>query len=101
MTKADLVDELHEVTGLTKTDLKVVVDELIRIIKESVVEGKSIQLRRFGTFKTKERKARVARNPRTGEKVDVPRKYVPVFKVSDIFKGELHDPEYYDEVKKD
>ncbi len=98
MTKADLVDKLAETTGFTKTDLAFIVDELIDTIKESVIKGETLQIRRFGTFSVKERKSRAARNPRTGEEVQVPRRYVPTFKVSDVFKEELNAPKFYDKL---
>lgn len=86
MTKADLVEKVAERTGLTRTDVAVVVDSFLDTIKKSMEESKNIEIRGFGTFKIKVRKARKARNPRTGEEVPVPDRKVPVFKPSNEFK---------------
>ena len=87
MTKADLVERVAEKTGLTRTDVAVVVDSLLEVIKKSLESGHNIEIRGFGTFKIKLRKARKARNPRTGEVVPVPDRKVPVFKPSNEFKS--------------
>ena len=72
MTKADLVERVAEKTGLTRTDVAVVVDSFLDTVKKSLESGHNIEIRGFGTFKVKLRKARKARNPRTGEVVPVP-----------------------------
>jgi len=87
MTKADLVEEVSGKTGLTRTDVAVVVDSFLEAVKKSLENGKNIEIRGFGTFKIKQRKARKARNPRTGEEVPVPDRKVPVFKPSNEFKA--------------
>jgi len=87
MTKADLVESVSGKTGLTKTDVAVVVDHFLDTIKSALEGGSNIEIRGFGTFKVKVRKARKARNPRTGQEVPVPDRKVPVFKPSNEFKG--------------
>ncbi len=87
MTKADLVEKVAEKTGLTRTDVAVVVDGFLEAIKTSMEQGQNIEIRGFGTFKIKQRKARKARNPRTGDEVPVPDRKVPVFKPSNEFKN--------------
>ena len=87
MTKADLVEEVSGKTGLTRTDVAVVVDAFLEVVKKSLEDGNNIEIRGFGTFKIKLRKARKARNPRTGEEVPVPDRKVPVFKPSNEFKA--------------
>jgi nucleoid DNA-binding protein len=87
MTKADLVEKVAEKTGLTRTDVAVVVDAFLDSIKVSLEGGNNIEIRGFGTFKVKQRKARKARNPRTGAEVPVPDRKVPVFKPSNEFKN--------------
>ena len=82
MTKADLVEGVAEATGLTKRDVAVVVDLLLETISKALADQEHIELRGFGSFKVKTRKARLARNPRTGEQVNVPEKMVPFFKAS-------------------
>jgi len=69
-TKADIIDALYEKTGMTRTEIRTTVDHFINITKEALVQRKVIELRGFGTFEVKVRKARSsARNPRTGESI--------------------------------
>jgi integration host factor beta subunit len=89
MTKADLVDEIAERTGLTKKDVAETVDEFLTAVSRALIAGKHIEIRGFGTFKVKDRKARIARNPRTGDAVRVPERKVPVFKVSKELKDKV------------
>lgn len=87
MTKADLVEQMAEKTGLTRTDVAATVDAFLDAVKSSLENGHNIEIRGFGTFKIKPRKARKARNPRTGEVVPVPDRKIPVFKPSNEFKN--------------
>lgn len=89
MTKADLVDEIAQITGLTKKDVAQTVDEFLEGVCRALINGKHIEIRGFGTFKVKQRKPRIARNPRTGEQVPVPERKVPVFKVSKELKDKV------------
>ncbi len=89
MTKADLVEIVADKTGLTRTDVAVTIDSMLTAIRKALEEGKNIEIRGFGTFKVKARKARKARNPRTGEVVPVPDRNVPVFKPSNDFKNSV------------
>src|SRR5215471_9870422 len=82
MTKADIVDR----TGLTKKDVADTVDGFLDAVSKALSAGQHIEIRGFGTFKVKDRKSRLARNPRTGEAVPVPPRRVPVFKVSKELK---------------
>jgi nucleoid DNA-binding protein len=84
MTKADLVQLASEAIGpgITKKDCAIVVDAFLNAIKDAMAEHKNIEIRGFGTFKVRERKSRLARNPRTGDPVEVPPRAVPVFKPS-------------------
>ena len=93
MTKADLVEQVHEAIGpgVTKKDCAAVVDAFLNAIKQAIAEGRHIEIRGFGTFKVRERRTRMARNPRTGDPVRVPARAVPVFKPSRLFKEEVAD----------
>ena len=86
MTKADLVEEISGTTGVSKNHTAIIVDGLIDAVCRALSEGKHLEIRGFGTFKVKQRKARTARNPRTGEPAPVPERKVPVFKVSKELK---------------
>lgn len=86
MTKADVVNVIASATGLTKVETEAVVNGFISTIRDSLKDGKGIEIRGFGTFKVRKKKPRVARNPRSGEKVNIPEKFVPVFKPSKELK---------------
>ncbi len=89
MTNADIVEEIATSTGLTKKDTAHVVDQLIDAVKDALCQGHHIEIRGFGTFKVKQRKSRVARNPRTGDPVQLPPRKVAVFKVSKELKEKI------------
>jgi len=84
MTKADLVEQVAEAIGpgVTKKDCALVVDGFLNAVKRALANGEHIEIRGFGTFKVRKRKTRMARNPRTGDAVQVPSRAVPVFKPS-------------------
>ena len=91
MTKADLVEAISEGTGLSKKDTGVVVDLILENISRALCDGDKVELRGFGSFKVKERRSRKARNPRTGDAVEVPAKLVPYFKASNELKALVDD----------
>lgn len=80
MTKKEIVKTISEEIGLTQLKTKEIVQKTFDAIVETLVEDKRIELRNFGVFEVKKRAARKARNPRTGDKVFVPEKYVVTFK---------------------
>ena len=80
MTKAALVEEVARVADLTKKHSEVIVDTVFRSIIEALHRGEKIELRGFGSFRLRRREPRKGRNPKTGDKVDVPSKRVPYFK---------------------
>jgi len=81
MTRADLVDELARVANLTKQESEAVVDTVFEAITVALVQGDKVEIRGFGSFRVRQRRARTGRNPKTGSRVDVPGKKVPFFKV--------------------
>ncbi len=82
MTKADIVDQIAEATGLTKTDTAAVVEGFLASVISALQKGEHIEIRGFGTFKVVTRASRTGRNPKTGEVVRIPERPVPVFKPS-------------------
>ena len=80
MTKKEIVKTISEAIGMTQLKTKEIVQNTFDAIVETLVEEGRIELRNFGVFEVKERAARKARNPRTGERVDVPAKMVVTFK---------------------
>jgi integration host factor subunit beta len=80
MTKAELVDEVARVVQLTKKQAETIVNIVFDSIVDSLRAGQKIELRGFGSFRLRSRKSRTGRNPKTGEKVEVPSKKIPYFK---------------------
>ena len=80
MTKAELVEEVSRVSDLTKKHSEVIVDTVFQSIIDALHRGEKIELRGFGSFRLRKREPRKGRNPKTGDKVDVPPKRVPYFK---------------------
>ena len=94
MTKADLVERVAKVVRprLTKKECGMVVEAFLASVQETLVRGEGIEVRGFGTFNVRHRKARRARNPRTGEPVEVPARSAPVFQRSRLFLGRMNRP---------
>lgn len=80
MTKGDLVTAISEETGLTKTDTEKTINVFIETVKSTLKKGGDISLVGFGTFSTSKRKARMGRNPQTGEEIKIAAATVPKFK---------------------
>ncbi len=80
MTKKDIVLKITDMTGIKQVDVKRIVQKTFDVIIESLVRSEKVELRNFGVFKIKERRARLGRNPRTGQSVPVPPRKVVVFK---------------------
>jgi integration host factor subunit beta len=80
MTKKDIVLKITDMTGIKQVDVKKIVQKTFDVIVDSLMKNEKVELRNFGVFKIKERKARSGRNPRTGDTVPVPPRRVAVFK---------------------
>ncbi len=84
MTKSVLIEKIAEKVkdlNLTKKQTEVVIETVFESIKEALAKGDKVEVRGFGNFRLRHRKFRKARNPKTGEFVEVPPKKVPFFKV--------------------
>jgi integration host factor subunit beta len=90
LTKADLVEEVARVTQLTKKQAESIVNLVFQTIVESLRSGRKIELRGFGSFRIRNRGARIGRNPKTGERVEVPPKRIPYFKPGKELKEQLN-----------
>jgi len=86
MTKADLIDEVSRIADLTRKDSEVIVESIFDSVVRSLRAGDKIEIRGFGSFRTRQRKPRVGRNPKTGDRVEVPAKKIPYFKPSKELK---------------
>jgi len=91
MTRADIANKIALATGLSKVETETVVEGFIICVIDALKNSETIEIRGFGTFKVKERKPRIARNPKSGEKVELGKRYVPIFKVSKEFKKTVND----------
>ena len=80
MTKSDLVERIAEKLDITKKEAEAVVGVVFGSIVEAIEKEEKVELRGFGCFKVKTKRARKGRNPRTGEEIDIPPKRVPYFK---------------------
>jgi integration host factor subunit beta len=90
MTKAELVEEVSRVSDLTKKHSEVIVETVFQSIIDALHRGEKIELRGFGSFRLRQREPRKGRNPKTGDKVDVPPKKVPYFKPGKELKDLLN-----------
>lgn len=86
MNKMELIAAVAEKTGLTKKDAERVVNATVETITESLIQGEKVQLSGFGIFEVKAREARVGRNPRTKEAIQIPASRLPAFKASKTLK---------------
>ena len=99
MTKADLVDKVTSLGDLTRRDGEIIVDLLFDSVIGALKSGDKVEIRGFGSFRTRQRNARVGRNPKTGSRVDVPAKRVPFFKPSKDLR-DLVNPKHVVKTKK-
>jgi len=86
MTKADLIEEVSRVVEMTRKEAEVIVEAIFDSIVRSLRGGDKIEIRGFGSFRTRQRQPRVGRNPKTGARVEVPAKKIPYFKPSKDLK---------------
>ena len=90
LNKTDLINEVAEKAGLPKKHAKAAVDAAFEVIKAAVTKGKDVRLAGFGSFVVKERKKRTGINPKTGEKITIPKKKVPGFRPASAFKDAMN-----------
>jgi len=86
MTKAELIEEVSRAVEMTRKDSEQIVDTIFDSIVHALRSGDKIEIRGFGSFRTRKRQPRIGRNPKTGAKVDVPAKKIPFFKPSKELK---------------
>src|SRR5580692_1548627 len=93
MTKADLVEEVTRVTELPRKESEAVVETIFESIIGALQGDDKIEIRGFGSFRTRQRRGRTGRNPKTGAKVEVPPKKIPFFKPSKELKDFINNSE--------
>ena len=91
MNKTNLIEKVAKETGLKKKDVEAVVNASFTAIEDAILAGDKVQVTGFGTFEVRERPARVAKNPRTGESVEVDASKSPAFKASKALKDSIND----------
>ena len=91
MTKADIIDQISDGTGLTKMETEAVVNGFMTVIKAELIKGGRVDLRGFGSFSVQHRAARTARNPRTNTPVPVAASNILSFKPSKEFRKEVDE----------
>ena len=91
MTKKEIVKFVAQSTDNTNKDTEEIVEEFINYVKNSLVQHEDVVIHGFGKFTTKLRDARTARNPQTGEAIEVPAKYALTFKPTSTLKAEINE----------
>ena len=91
MNKTELIAAVAAKTGLTKKDAERVINATVDTITETLVKGDKVQVSGFGIFEVKAREARVGRNPRTKETIQIPATKAPVFKASKALKDTVSE----------
>lgn len=89
MNKGELVDAVSEKAAVTKKQADAVISATVEAIMEAVSSGEKVTLVGFGSFESRDRKAREGRNPKTGEKMDIPATKVPAFSAGKLFKEKV------------
>jgi integration host factor subunit beta len=92
VTKAELVEEVAKVTELPRKDSEAAVEVIFESIIAALQADDKIEIRGFGSFRTRERRGRTGRNPKTGTRVSVPAKKIPYFKPSKELKDFVNNP---------
>lgn len=90
MNKTQLTAELAAKTGLAKKDAEKALNAFVEIVNDALVAGEKVQVVGFGSFEVKERPARTARNPRTGEEIEIASSKAPVFKAGKALKENIN-----------
>jgi len=91
MKKSELIEKVTETSKLlTKKQTELIVEAIFDSIKEALARGERVEIRGFGNFSLRSRRAKKARNPKTGEIIDVPAKKVPRFKVGKELRERLN-----------
>ncbi len=92
MTKAELIEEVSRVVEMSRKDSEVIVETIFDSVVRALRMGEKIEIRGFGSFRTRQRQPRIGRNPKTGTRVEVPAKRIPFFKPSKELKDLVNGP---------
>ena len=86
MTKADLIENVARTAQMSRKDSEIIVETIFESVVKSLRAGDKVEIRGFGSFRTRQRQPRIGRNPKTGARVEVPAKTIPYFKPSKDLK---------------
>ena len=86
MTKADLIENVARAAQMSRKDSEIIVETIFESVVKSLRAGDKVEIRGFGSFRTRQRRPRIGRNPKTGTRVEVPAKTIPYFKPSKDLK---------------
>lgn len=86
MTKTDIINGIFENIGLSRNESQEIVERIFNIIKDTLISGEPVKLSGFGTFNVRKKNARIGRNPKTKQEVEIPQRKVVTFKTSSIFR---------------
>jgi len=90
MTKADIIEALHQKIGFSKKEAADLVELVFDSIKETLAHGQKIKISGFGNFVVREKRARVGRNPQTGESIEISARRVLTFRPSQVLRAEVN-----------
>lgn len=93
MTKADIINEISDKTGIDKADVQTTVEAFFTVVKNSMSEGENIYVRGFGSFVNKKRAKKIARNISKNTAIVIDEHYIPSFKPSKIFVEKIKNSE--------
>ena len=91
LTRMDLADAVHSQVGLSRNESADLVESVLGHVSDALVNGETVKISSFGTFSIREKAARVGRNPKTGDAVDLTGKYVPYFKPGKELRARVND----------
>ncbi len=91
LTKADLVDSIHEKIGFSKKEAADIVELIFDTIKGALTDGDKIKISGFGNFVVREKRARTGRNPQTGQAIEISARRVLTFKPSQVLRTDVND----------
>ena len=91
LTRADLCEAVHEEVGLSRQECASMVERTLELIVDSLERGETVKLSGFGVFQVRDKRARMGRNPKTGEPAAIHPRRVISFRASQIMKGRVHD----------
>ena len=91
VTRADLCEAVHEEVGLTRQDCSELVERTLELMAQALEKGEQVKLSGFGVFQVREKRARMGRNPKTGQPAAIHPRRVISFRASQIMKGRVHD----------